>query len=85
MKLFFLTATLFFCLLCLVSVTLKNSSRKPAENSKFAQPGQVCAGVNIHFVEGHEKDLDMIAAAGFIYIRMDFVWQEIERVKGAYD
>jgi hypothetical protein len=42
-------------------------------------------GVNIHFVGGHEKDLDMIAAAGFKFIRMDFVWQSIERPKGQYD
>ncbi len=27
----------------------------------------------------------MIAAAGFKYIRMDFVWQDIERSKGIYD
>ena len=43
------------------------------------------AGVNIHFVRGHEKDLDMIAAAGFKFIRMDFGWEGIERQKGAYD
>ena len=29
-------------------------------------------GVNIHFVTGHEKDLDLIAAAGFKFVRMDF-------------
>jgi hypothetical protein len=42
-------------------------------------------GVNIHFTRGHEKDLDMIAAAGFKYIRMDFGWAGIERQKGQYD
>src|ERR1051325_7065259 len=42
-------------------------------------------GVNIHFVRGHEKDLDMIAAAGFKFIRMDFGWGGIERKKGQYD
>lgn len=41
-------------------------------------------GVNIHFVTGHEKDLDLIAAAGFKFIRMDFSWQAIERRKGEY-
>src|SRR5205085_12703443 len=42
-------------------------------------------GVNIHFVRGHEKDLDRIAAAGFKFIRMDFGWGGIERMKGQYD
>ena len=42
-------------------------------------------GVNIHFVTGHEKDLDLIAEAGFKFIRMDFSWGGTERKKGEYD
>jgi polysaccharide biosynthesis protein PslG len=42
-------------------------------------------GVNIHFVKGHERDLDLIAAAGFKFIRMDFGWHGIERKKGEYN
>ncbi len=42
-------------------------------------------GVNIHFARGHERDLDLIAAAGFKVIRMDFGWAGIERAKGEYD
>jgi hypothetical protein len=42
-------------------------------------------GVNIHFVTGHERDLDMIAAAGFKFVRMDFTWAAIERKWGEYD
>ncbi|HWX22335.1 MAG TPA: cellulase family glycosylhydrolase [Candidatus Binatia bacterium] len=42
-------------------------------------------GVNIHFVTGHEQDLDLIAAAGFKFIRMDFQWGSIERNKGDYN
>jgi hypothetical protein len=42
-------------------------------------------GVNIHFVTGHERDLDLIAAAGFRFIRMDFGWAGIETSKGRYD
>ena len=42
-------------------------------------------GVNIHFVTGHERDLDLIAAAGFKFIRMDFAWTAIEKEKGKYD
>ena len=41
-------------------------------------------GVNIHFVTGREKDLDMIAAAGFKFVRMDFNWESIETSKGDY-
>ena len=46
---------------------------------------QIQSGVNIHFSTGHEKDLDMIAAAGFKYIRMDFIWQETETERGKYN
>ena len=42
------------------------------------------AGVNIHFVTGHDADLDLIQAAGFKFIRMDFDWAGIERQKDAY-
>jgi len=42
-------------------------------------------GVNIHFTRGHEQDLDLIAQAGFKFIRMDFGWAGIESVKGQYD
>lgn len=52
---------------------------------KFGPANQICSGVNIHFVTGHEKDLDMIAAAGFRFVRMDFIWQNTEIKKGVYD
>lgn len=42
-------------------------------------------GVNIHFNRGHEKDLDLIAAAGIKVVRMDLGWAGIERTKGQYD
>ena len=42
-------------------------------------------GVNIHFVRGHARDLDLIAAAGFKVVRMDFSWSAIERKKDHYD
>ena len=40
--------------------------------------------MNIHFTRGHERDLDLIAAAGFKFIRMDFSWGGTERTKGQY-
>ena len=36
-------------------------------------------GVNIHFVEPPERDVRMIAAAGFGFVRMDFAWSGVER------
>jgi hypothetical protein len=40
--------------------------------------------VNIHFTRGHERDLDLIAAAGFRFVRMDFSWGGTERTPGTY-
>lgn len=42
-------------------------------------------GVNIHFIRGHENELDQITAAGFKVVRMDFAWESTERKKGEYD
>src|SRR6516162_7393978 len=42
-------------------------------------------GVNIHFVTGHEQDLDLIAEAGIRFIRMDFAWTATEPKKGEYN
>ena len=41
-------------------------------------------GVNIHF-KGEPRDLDLIAEAGFKFIRMDMGWDSIEREKGVYN
>ena len=41
-------------------------------------------GVNIHF-KGEPRDLDLIAEAGFKFVRMDLGWDSIERKKGEYD
>jgi len=41
-------------------------------------------GVNIHF-RHDPPDLDMIAEAGFRFIRMDLGWEGVEREKGVYD
>ena len=41
-------------------------------------------GVNIHFTRGRERDLDLIAGAGFKFVRMDFSWQSTEPKPGEY-
>lgn len=68
--------------ICISVLTLSAQYDKPG---KFGPGDKVYSGVNIHFTTGHEKDLDMIAAAGFKIIRMDFVWQSTEKEKGVYD
>ena len=42
-------------------------------------------GVNIHFTDPQPREMEMIAKAGFKWVRMDFFWQEIEKEKGVYD
>jgi hypothetical protein len=42
-------------------------------------------GVNIHFVTGRTRDLDMITNAGCKFVRMDFGWEGTERKEGIYD
>jgi len=44
-----------------------------------------CMGINIHLNVPQQRDVEMIAAAGFGFVRMDFPWANIERQKGIYD
>ena len=41
-------------------------------------------GVNIHFAR-QGRDLDLIAAGGFKFIRMDLSWSGVEKARGVYD
>lgn len=54
-----------------------------ADLPELALPAGV--GVNIHFTKGHEQDLDLIAAAGFKFVRIDFSWAGTERKRGQYE
>ncbi|MEO6742537.1 MAG: beta-galactosidase [Chthoniobacteraceae bacterium] len=42
-------------------------------------------GVNIHFTEPQPGELEMIRAAGFHWVRMDFTWAATEPEPGRYD
>ena len=42
-------------------------------------------GVNIHFVRPNEAEVDTLAAVGYRFVRMDFVWSATERRKGEYN
>jgi hypothetical protein len=48
----------------------------------FATDG---AGVNIHFTDPRPGEMEMLAAGGFRWVRMDFHWASIEKEKGVYD
>jgi hypothetical protein len=42
-------------------------------------------GVNIHFTHPQAGELEMIAAAGFKWVRQDFFWDGTEKKKGEYN
>ncbi|NLF72739.1 MAG: cellulase family glycosylhydrolase [Candidatus Anammoximicrobium sp.] len=42
-------------------------------------------GVNIHFTDPRPGEMELLAEAGFRWIRMDFAWGGTERQKGQYD
>jgi hypothetical protein len=44
-----------------------------------------CLGVNIHFTDPKPGEMEMLAAAGFKWVRMDFSWSSTERKRGEYD
>jgi hypothetical protein len=42
-------------------------------------------GVNIHFTDARPGELEMLAAGGFHWVRMDFFWAATEKRPGEYD
>lgn len=42
-------------------------------------------GVNIHFTDARPGELEMLAAGGFHWVRMDFSWTGTEKRQGDYD
>jgi polysaccharide biosynthesis protein PslG len=60
----------------------------PTQAASDGLPGTIVPeglGVNIHFTDPRPGEMEMLAAAGFRWIRMDFGWEGIEREKGKYD
>ena len=41
-------------------------------------------GVNIHFTSPRPGEMEMLAAGGFTFVRMDFDWAAIEKHRGKY-
>jgi hypothetical protein len=60
-----------------------SASASPNAIPRFTVP--YCLGVNIHFIEPRDNELDMIREAGFGLIRMDLIWEHVEKEKGVYD
>ncbi len=75
------------CILaCVLSSCALNASSPapwPSDTSAPAIPETM--GVNIHFTDPQPGEIRMLAAAGFRWVRMDFVWQQVEVEKGKYD
>jgi hypothetical protein len=42
-------------------------------------------GINIHFLDAPETELDLLRDAGFQWVRMDMTWSWTERAPGDYD
>jgi hypothetical protein len=42
-------------------------------------------GANIHFLSPQPKEMEMLAASGARWVRMDFAWDEIEKAPSQYD
>lgn len=68
---------------CLLIVLAQTAAVPAATLPEAVVPSGV--GVNIHFTIGHERDLRMIAKAGFKFVRMDFDWARTEPQKGKYN
>jgi hypothetical protein len=70
-------------LLCLLSCL--DTRAQSAADQRLQPQIPDSFGVNINFIEPKRGELNMIAAGGFRWVRMDFKWELTERVKGTYD
>jgi polysaccharide biosynthesis protein PslG len=71
---------------CLLSACFLFCSYLPTVAAEL--PGPVVPdglGVNIHFTDPQPGEMEMLAQAGFRWVRMDFAWDTTEREKGIYD
>ena len=81
-----LTLTVIFLLLCFTIPHARAES--PMQPAASGLPGPIVPeglGVNIHFTDPRPGEMQMLAAAGFRWVRMDFGWEGTEREKGKYD
>lgn len=69
--------------LCLVVLAVLPLPTSAAEESVSFAPDTM--GVNIHFTKPLPGEMEMLAEAGFRWVRMDFDWASTEREPGQYD
>lgn len=72
------------CLLC----CLLSSALGAAPAHDTSLPGPTVPeglGVNIHFTDPRPGEMEMLAAAGFRWVRMDLSWSRTEPAPGQYD
>ncbi len=80
----------FAWLLLIVGLSSAADAQTPERGVRLARvfaggavPGGL--GMNIHFTDGHRADLQRIHAMGFRVVRMDLLWELVERERGTYD
>src|SRR6266700_5701383 len=72
--------------ICITLIMFCISQAAAALRAKLPDPAVPDSmGVNIHFNDPRPGEMQMLADAGFKWIRMDFTWGGIERKKGEYD
>ncbi len=75
---------LFFWSLAVAAGQGPSSRAAPA-----SMPAPACVaemvGVNIHFTTPRPGEMEMLAAVGMRWVRMDLTWSETEKARGVYD
>src|SRR5580700_3621103 len=66
----------------LIAVLQSSASTVPSAPTPF---GPNALGVNIHFTSPLAGEMEMLAQAGFRWVRMDFDWASTEPEPGRYD
>lgn len=71
--------------LAVLALILIGTSAYAATSGLPEQSVPAPLGVNIHFTGSQQEHVEQIAQAGFKWIRMDVIWQNVEKEKGKYD
>jgi hypothetical protein len=90
--------TCFVCFVLLVLMSVLTGGRAQSENTPrkenaAARPGQFIGmpavplgiGVNIHFIDNREDEVNRIARMGFRLIRTDLTWSKVETIRSVYN
>jgi hypothetical protein len=72
-------------ILALLALTAMPAAGEPPHPSLPVRAVPESLGVNIHFTDAQPGEMEMLAAAGLGWVRMDLTWAETERERGRYD